>query len=194
MKKDIDGVYIPFGIKIAHTWHEIGAIFQIIEDYGIEFVVELGTFQGGLTLLLEAKRRFNKKFDYISVEVDRNLIHPLTQKFCPSIYLGDCFHEGVVDHIKEQFEGKRTLIYCDNGNKVKEMKLYSQVLNFGDIIMCHDYYDGQRVYEISGYGEDLEFPVPEVSYEDLDFLDRSEFRLLPLEYLEGTRIVGFIKI
>jgi len=192
----IDSVTIPFGIKTSHTWHEVGAIFRVINNYKIEFFVELGTYQGGLLSLLNARSRYDNKFKCISFENNVGMIHPKSySELANIIIIGDCQSAEHVQMVRDKISSHhKSIIYCDNGNKVKEAGLYAPVLKSGDILLIHDYLHDWAVRDIPNYGE-IDFPTPEVFAKDLDFLfDDLSFEILPEEYLRGTRIMGFEKI
>jgi len=48
--------------------------------------------------------------------------------------------------ISENKNGK-SLILCDNGDKIKELELYGSALKSGDYILIHDYASGQGNFD-----------------------------------------------
>jgi hypothetical protein len=58
------------------------------------------------------------------------------------------------------------LIYCDNGNKKEEIKVYYKLARFGDILLTHDFSDGKR--RVRGIRE---YNYPEVTVKDIQFLE-----------------------
>ena len=103
----------------------------------------------------------------------------------------DVLAEEATLFIRSEIKG-RAFYYCDGGNKANEMMFYKDYLYPNDVIACHDYYDGQDVVELLGFGKDGGACgcVPEVSKWDL----REFEQLVPLQnyLLRGTRIMGFI--
>ena len=193
----MDSVTIPSGIKTSHTWHEIGIIFRIIEDYGIECFVELGTYQGGLLTLLNFRAEYIDNFRCVSVEKDKGMIHPkVLSRLSNMIILKDCLSLTTVCPLEQDYIRRyKSIVYCDNGNKIKEAKLYATSLQSGDILLIHDYWNGGAVRDIPNYGTTLAFPEPEVYYSDIEFLDQDKtFEMLPVKLFIGTRIIGFQKI
>lgn len=188
----IDSVTIPAGIKTSHTWHEIGAIFRIIEKYNIDLFVELGTYQGGLTSLLDFRSEYVKDFNYISIEIDSGMVD-LRVLMNLDIFIMDCFSPDTIQMIKNMIdESERALVYCDNENKIEEARVYSPLLRSGDLLLIHDYYNGREVIGIPDYGK-IDFPKPEVSLHDVhSFLWRDFYYIEDLEdeLLDGTRILG----
>jgi len=172
---------LPYGIKTSHTWHEMGQILRIINDYEIETFVELGVHVGGLASLLLPITKY-KNFTYFGIEKDVSIIHPAIRD---RIYIGDILES--VDEVRRIKMSRRTFIYCDGGNKKLEMGLYKDLLNTGDIIACHDYFRENII--------GLDIFAPEVSRKDLLFLEYGlRFEPLPDYALSGTRIMGFIKL
>lgn len=183
-------ISLPFGVKTSHTWHEIGQILRIINDLDIYTFIELGAHVGGLASALIGRSRFHP-FRYIGYELNAPVIDDAVKENC-AIYSKDIFAnpEEIVNHA----QGK-TFIYCDNGDKVKEMHTFHKFLRPQDVIACHDYYDGREVYGLLNFGEDNSCGcVPEVWRKDVEFLyTREDFTPLPDYLLKGTRIVGFVK-
>jgi len=184
-------ISLPYGIKTSHTWHEIGQILRVINDLDIQTFVELGAHVGGLASILLPVNRY-RDFVYFGVEHKEEIIHPTIRD---RIYIADIFNIETVETIKRVKMNRKTFIYCDNGDKVKEMWYYLSTLNSGDVIACHDYYDGQDVYGLKNFGLDDSCGCkPEVWKDDLLPFSGVEFEPLPAYLLEGTRIMGFTKI
>lgn len=190
-KDEIPGsISLPYGIKTSHTWHEIGQVLRIINDYDIDMFVELGTHVGGLATVLLPISQY-RDFTYFGVERDATIIHPGIRD---RVFIANILE--YMEPIRQLKLNHKSFIYCDGGNKIQEMWSYFQILSSGDIIACHDYFDYQNVIGLSGFGTDDGKCgcKPEVKHKDLDFLfDNAEFDILPDYLLDGTRIMGFIK-
>ena len=184
-------ISLPFGIKTSHTWYEIGQILRIINDYDVYTFIELGAHVGGLASILVWRSRF-APFRYIGYEILSPIIDDNVKNNC-AIYSKDIFKHP--EEIVPKDNDGKIFIYCDNGNKVKEMQVFHKFLRSGDIIACHDYYNGQWVDGLKDFGESDECGcVPEVWEKDVQYLINDEtFTLLPSYLLHGTRIIGFIK-
>ena len=186
-------ISLPFGIKTSHTWHEIGQILRIINDYDIISFAELGCHVGGLGTMLSGRATWRTGFRYYGFElnpsyVDKQVMNKL------DISLTDIFNNAKSIYMKCKMGN--TFIYCDNGDKVREMQVFSTFLQTGDIIACHDYFDNQNVYGLEDFGREGNTCgcAPEVWKKDVQFLfDDPSFEPLSKRYLEDTRIVGFIK-
>ena len=52
----------------------------------------------------------------------------------------DAFAEDTQEIVSDMIAGHSpTFIFCDNGNKARELKEYALLLKTGDLIACHDY-------------------------------------------------------
>lgn len=118
-----------------------------------EYVVEIGSQKGGLSVYLGTIACATEQFIFHTFEIDKNkdwynrenegvghwfekmeTISP----FCKSIE-GNIFSEEIFNFIKSYVDKYKTIIICDGGNKPREISLYTEVLKTGDIIMAHDY-------------------------------------------------------
>lgn len=102
-------------------------------------IIELGTGNGGFSLYLKLVTiRFWIPFYTYD-------IRPFTEsRVTTALNLTDCFR--VRDVMKAEGEianiirhPGRSLLYCDNGNKIAEFKTYANHLKQGDIIGAHDW-------------------------------------------------------
>jgi hypothetical protein len=139
MKKDKKVYVSKKGHKIKCV-HEDGCypiIGNLVQDFNPQLVLELGFSWGGMTKVFE---------DYTKAD-----IHAYNKRCgrMPSIRLFDNkrvhFHwadileiplERLISFCKDK---RKKLLYCDNGNKIKEVYMYGQHLNVGDMIGAHDY-------------------------------------------------------
>jgi predicted O-methyltransferase YrrM len=52
---------------------------------------------------------------------------------------GDAFAPATVQAVADFIKGGRALIFCDDGNKAKEVATYTPILKPGDLLYAHDY-------------------------------------------------------
>lgn len=183
-------ISLPFGIKTSHTWHEVGQILRIINDLDVQTFVEIGAHVGGLGSIVSCVQKY-RPFKYVGIEINGEIIDDLMRG---KIFINDALQLSTARYIREQAYEK-TFFYCDGGNKIYEMNLYGNYLRDGDIIACHDWFNGQEVYGLNGFGVDNgECGCrPEVSYSDLlDFFQDPRYKVLDDYLLRGTRIMGLI--
>ena len=137
--------------------HEsVGSVFdKLIKQIKPKRILEIGTAEGGLTLMLkdllndnglnnsiirtydilEQTNLKNKNVDGIEIITKSPFNYPYSDLEYP-------------DEIKEfvQSEGT-TLVLCDGGFKINEFILISQFLKVGDVIMAHDYAHDSDVFK-----------------------------------------------
>jgi cephalosporin hydroxylase len=162
----------PFGIKMSQTWPEANYIMDFIHKMKVKAFVEIGVHVGGLAAIMLAWESYtNKDFEYLGIEIDPGPLHP---KIKPRILIEDCFNPDTREVVRFFVHSHAlTFVYCDNGEKKREIIFYEPVLKPGDFIFAHDY----------GY-EVLDEHV-ESLYETCD--------RVPPSALIGTKLIGFRK-
>lgn len=176
-------------IRLGHTWHEIDVIEDIINLEKPERFVEVGVHEGGLSYLLIPA---HPELIYLGIELDwmvtRSIVRKMYADHNQHFYMGNCFDAGLLEMLSKT---SRKMIYCDGGNKSAEVLAYKHVCNPGDLIFCHDYYDGKRKVR--------EVPVANISIEvkpeDIEHMETSPiFERYPERFLDETRIIGWRRI
>lgn len=174
-------------IRLGHTWHEVEVLEAIVEREHPRFFVEIGIHEGGLAYLLLPKL---KETYYIGVDNFRDYIRPevwgVLAKSKGEIRICDCFDQELMFYLA-CLRGK--VIYCDGGNKVEEVKRFRDICHPGDMIFCHDYWDGKRVVREVPKGQvHVEVRPEDVAHMSEGFEPYSE------SYLRETRIAGWRKL
>jgi len=136
------GIY-PYKMKILQSWLQVGAIFDLIETEQIKTFIEVGVYEGGFGSLVSAKSFYDKEFRYFGIEIDSSVVNidfiDQCRKAGNLIFFGDVFDNfTLMRKIISESKGP-VLLFCDGGDKVKEMKTFYSFMRIGDIIMCHDY-------------------------------------------------------
>ena len=125
----------------------------LIENTTPSHIIEIGTYSGGLTILL---RDILDKYELHSTpittyDINRKMSETFQQYIrndknidlrIENIFTDDYNKLENVEDIKFEkiFKEKgRKIILCDGGNKPAEMNILSKYLKEGDIIMAHDY-------------------------------------------------------
>lgn len=194
---------IPYGIKISHTWFEAASLSRFVCYQGIKGFIELGIHVGGLAALMISRCLFDKSFRYVGVELQDEIIHPAVKD--AAAYIGvrarimtaDIYSKTTKTDLKKwiKFVQGPCLLYCDGGDKARELKMYHSILRAGDIIAGHDFTNYKtpvagipEYHKIDGEGS----PRPELFKADINFLNSLGFVRVK-HHLEQTRIVAFIK-
>ncbi len=128
------------GEEIAQRWSDLFIFERTLQEFKPDMIIELGTYLGALThfLSLHGKvwtidnmNRKIKKYDRVNYNQ------------------GDVFSEwfqGVIKILINSHE--QIFLFCDNGNKIEEFKLYAPYLKKGDIIFVHDWNNEIKIEDI----------------------------------------------
>lgn len=140
--KKISGSYFA-ATRIQHSYISIYVLENVLNNLKPERIVELGTGWGGITSFFAVWAVANNK-QLLSIdrrcqlkETSYRLLSYLESN--ATFYWGNVFGSDLLEYVKKWVNGKKCLIYCDNGNKLKEIETYSPILPIGSIIGCHDY-------------------------------------------------------
>lgn len=132
------------GVQLSQC---LGVYLGLNPDYLSTFtnIVEIGTYNGGLTSWL--KDHMNPNGKLISYDIDG--VINTTNRTDIDFRVDDCFAEGAFADIINliQSEG-RTLVVCDGGDKPKEFNTFSKYLKQGDVIIAHDYAENEEEWFI----------------------------------------------
>lgn len=127
-------------IKVIHEPTVLPILCDMIKLHEIEWIIELGTHSGGLALVLHENT--NTKIITFDNKICKN-----KHLFGPKV----SFQTADILSKKNEFlikccQNKRhkKLLYCDNGNKAKEVYWYAPYLNPGDLLGIHDW--GSEIY------------------------------------------------
>jgi hypothetical protein len=121
----------------------------------------------------------------MGIEIDCHIIRPevraMFEHYNAELMCANCFSATVGIKVSEL--GNK-IIYCDGGNKVKELLHFKYFCRPGDIIMAHDF-DRDIGVEAK----------PEVLEDDVLHLDISDdFVRIDDERFKDTRIIGWRKV
>ena len=122
------------GTPCFHEAESIPEIKRIVSEYEPGLVIELGTKNGGLTeYLQDATDSPIWSYDIIALPLGKKFRDNVI--FCITDILSKP-HNSLIELCKLNV---KKILYCDNGNKIKEFKMYAQYLNKGDILGVHDW-------------------------------------------------------
>lgn len=145
----IDGFFVYKGLVVSQH-KQVGMAFEnLFKTVKPRRILEIGTFHGGLTVLLRDSLDNNQLTSCVLRTYDVNdakfldhfikegyKIEKITKSLFDHSYTSLSCLEEVRDFI--QLDGT-TIVLCDGGSKKNEFKLLSDLLKSGDIIMAHDY-------------------------------------------------------
>jgi cephalosporin hydroxylase len=136
--------------------------FKLLEHYIAyekpEYVVEIGSQKGGLSVYLGTIACVTEQFIFHTFDITKsdwnNREHEgaghwfeKMESICPycKSFESDIFSEFALNIISENIKKYKTLIICDGGNKAKEVYMFSPILKSGDMIMAHDF--GHEIFD-----------------------------------------------
>ena len=130
----------PYGVGAAQEWSQVGALFNAIDEFEINLVIELGVYMGGLSELLFLRQGRIPNFRYLGFEISKSQVNPRLRDSLPIIY-GDIFTEPLKARVVQEVNNTKghVLIFCDDGDKPKEMTTYAPLIRSGDLLMAHDF-------------------------------------------------------
>jgi len=133
----------------AIYWQE-----YFIESNRFEYVVELGSQKGALSTYFANMAAITESFIFDTFEFypdscywfsreDEGVGHWFEKlaKLSPyiNVHYKNVFRESTFKHIKENMEQFKTYIFCDGGDKIRELAMYAPLLKKGDRIAVHDW-------------------------------------------------------
>ena len=120
-------------VDIQHNLKEVTLVSKVVSNFNPFLVIELGTALGGLTALFF---EFCPKASIYTFDIRRQVpkgkrLHGVT--YCISDVMKCPELSGLCK------DKRKKLLYCDNGNKASEFRLYAPLLNPGDLVGVHDW-------------------------------------------------------
>lgn len=124
------------GFRMKHERTLVAHTIEVIRSMEVELIIELGTFQGGFTKLLEDAMPNVEIHTFDNV----NLTKSTRKHFGPNVH----FHVldvlvGAKEVVDLLMRKEPKLLYCDNGKKKEEVEIYHSHLYTGDFIGTHDW-------------------------------------------------------
>ena len=132
-----------FGVPIKQTWTALYMLEKLITEQKIKFVAELGTGEGALFRYLTETAWYVKTFDKKN-DPDENVFSDYVKK--------------KIGYWIPMYKDP-AMIFCDDGDKPREIREYAPMLRKGDFILGHDF----RRY--GGIPEEFLFEVPRLGLE-----------------------------
>lgn len=114
------------------------------ENTDILRVVELGTGHGGMSLFFGSciNGRGGKVLTVDQVRLmdgGYDSWNALAEKCNVRFLQMDVFRPEAVQEVSNFIKDYRALVFCDDGDKKREIPLYAEILKKGDLLLAHDY-------------------------------------------------------
>lgn len=147
--------------------------FLIKEQFDV--LVEIGTYKGGLTILLdEIKQSHKLKTAIHTLDVtiwDEQVFISTQEAFANRKIVFkkiDIFSKAGIKYVSTLLKDskKKVCVMCDGGNKIEEFKIFSKMLKQGDFIMAHDYHHNCTEERSKHY--DCSWSWQEILYTDIE--------------------------
>jgi predicted O-methyltransferase YrrM len=147
------------GISIEQNPNIIDVFNQLINDIKPSRILEIGTFAGGLTLIMRDLLDLNNLTDSDVITYDVNTPHFLLNQISNikiTSKVINLFSDNYLDFKDENSKNELidiigqpgvTLVLCDGGSKKNEFNLISSLLKKGDVIMAHDYAPNDEYFQ-----------------------------------------------
>lgn len=134
-------------------------------------IIEIGTFRGGLTLIIDTYAKlYDLEYTFNTYDIKDDLVKDETKLLFESLNIKfnllDVFSSFGNNHIKNIInQDSICLIFCDGGNKAKEINKFSNYIKRGDIILGHDYgYDANSFSKKEWTAFELSFNMIENTF------------------------------
>ena len=156
------GYVWPAGIPIGQSWSDLFALLYMIQNFQVELFIEIGARHGGLAAMIVNYMEYAGGA-YIGIESDRELPDPrlkmrINRRAGHHFIVCDAFSERcevvLREAIRKADAAYPVLLYCDDGDKVREMHHFAPFLRPGDYLVAHDL--GREIFlgdvgDIPGY-------------------------------------------
>ena len=142
---DLPNLYRPgitFAGCVAQQSSASLATIEAALDYGKpRQIIEIGTGHGGLTLYLGTWALHNDAHVHTFDNHDKLLTNTLRlfNRFEIQRHIADVFDDTFTLIIKLLASDEPTMLFCDGGNKHKELIRYAGLVKPGDVVGCHDW-------------------------------------------------------
>lgn len=171
----------PYDVPVTQTWLQIVRHLEAIKDFDVRIFIEIGVYLGGLASVIMPRTEYTE-FSYLGVEineaaVDSRVKLKISRLPKANIIYGDAFNSRIINKVNERINAAPSpcYLFCDGGDKSREMKTYAPLLRSGDLISVHDWVPS-GTGEISS--EELEFLEPD--FEEIKPDYHRHMSLLPL--------------
>jgi len=123
---------------VNHCPESVRLIQDVVRFFRPHLIVEFGTKYGGLTLVLHDACPEATLYSY---DLHKEYLLVRLEWFGPSVYF---VTQDLLAHRSRELKhllcsAACKLLYCDNGDKEREVLMYAPLLNSGDLLGVHDW-------------------------------------------------------
>lgn len=135
----------PLGVSCSLTWYDVGAIAHILQAARIGAVLEVGVEHGGLSaFFLAYAASADREIAYRGIDISLGALSPVVRQHAGARFIEtDAWDARTIADAGAWLHrhDAPALIFCDGGDKPKELKLYAPLLRPGDVLLGHDYHN-----------------------------------------------------
>ena len=185
-----DFKYGFLNIPVQQVPNTLNVFQEFFENESFEYVIEIGTSYGGLSLFLNEQSNIHN-FKFITYDISDVRIKKawLDNKIPFDYRIEDCFSTNTSNFIITLLKENKCLLLCDGGNKVEEFNFFSQFITSGSYIMAHDYSPDKDYFYKNIRDEVWSW----VEIEDADImLSVDDYNLIKPEYYEKFKDVVWV--
>ena len=135
-----------FDVFSMHNLLELYAISRLCYFHDPKCIVEYGTALGGLTRLFGrwsyvagAKVLTVEDATYSALTHHPQVCEDIMNNLPITFYKGNEYKQETYDTVQRFVSDKKTLFYCDGGNKLQELKWCANIMDGQDLLLTHDY-------------------------------------------------------
>ena len=167
------------GGGMSQTYSALYFLEYYIRDHEFSLVIEIGTQKGALSLYLANMAAVTEQFHFITVDItdkdyrsrpDEGVGHWLDklEEICPDhieVITDDCFSPHFTDMLSIGIKNdEKVLIFCDGGDKKRELDVFGGIIKTSDHILVHDW--GMELYhhEVAGIVKSHNLEIVEPYY------------------------------
>lgn len=145
----IDGYPYWTDLACGHWPEEVAIILRTLEFLKLDAFVEIGVHVGGLADIILQWAEDHQPFVYLGIEnnpsvISREIDGRMEAVGQAAILIRNAWDEKTVTETMTMLSNPMRLssfIYCDGGNKPRELKLWAPYAVKGDVVGVHDYGD-----------------------------------------------------
>jgi cephalosporin hydroxylase len=185
-----DFKYGFLNIPVQQVPNALNVFQEFFENESFEYVIEIGTSYGGLSLFLNEQSNIHN-FKFITYDISDVRIKKvwLDNKIPFDYRIEDCFSTNTSNFIITLLKENKCLLLCDGGNKVEEFNFFSQFITSGSYIMAHDYSTNKDYFNKNIRGTVWNW----FEIEDADIMPSvDDYNLIKPEYYEKFKDVVWV--
>lgn len=127
------------GVRCSQSrrvFRALDRLHEVTWSRPVERIVEVGTLYGAFTRILR-DHDVSRKAEVYSFDVKDTLVDPVPDV---SLLLGDVFAEPQLSTLADLIQRPgRCFVFCDGGDKEREVRELCRFLKPEDVVLCHDY-------------------------------------------------------